>query len=369
MKNITYVFSQNRYQNYFNNKIEAREFYYGVDFLGKDNHIEIIEFEKSSKSFLELIDRVISKLFSLPFYSSKLTNIKNFKTIIKTDHLFLVNEGVGMSSIFLLIFSKLFNRNLEVSLFVMGLYSKKLNFANLKFFHNLLIKLLIFYIDNVLFLGKAEMEQAIKLHRGKTFNKFKFVPFCIDDEFWSSNEKYENRKKDQIIFVGNDSNRDYKLLIRLVKKLPNIKFIIVSANTALDNLKLQNVEIYKGSWGNSDISDSKLKGLYENSILSIIPLKDSFQPSGQSVALQSMSLGIPVLISKTKGFWDSSLFENEENIYFINSSKEDVWVELINNLHNNEESLNYVSKNARKTIIENYSLKLFFNSLLKLLKI
>ena len=104
MKYITYVFSQNRYQNYFNNKIEAREFYYGVDFLGKDNHIEIIEFEKSSKSFLELIDRVISKLFSLPFYSSKLTNIKNFKTIIKTDHLFLVNEGVGMSSISLLSF-------------------------------------------------------------------------------------------------------------------------------------------------------------------------------------------------------------------------------------------------------------------------
>jgi len=368
MNNITYVFSQNRRQNYINNKIEAREFYYGVDFLGKDNHIEIIEFEKSNNPFLELIDRVISKLLSLPFYSSKLTNIKNFKTIIKTDHLFLVNEGVGMSSIFLLIFSKIFNRNLKVSLFVMGLYSKKLNFANLKFFHNLLIKFLIFYIDNVLFLGKAEMKQAIKLHRKKTSSKFKFVPFCVDDEFWLCNEKYENRKKDQIIFVGNDSNRDYELLIKIVKKLPNFKFIIVSSSNALDNLKLPNVEIYKGSWGNSEISDSKLRDLYEHSKLSIIPLKDSFQPSGQSVALQSMSLGIPVLITKTKGFWDSSLFDNEENIYFIDSSKEAVWAELINNLYRNEESLNHVSKNARNTISDNYSLKLFFNSLLKVLK-
>jgi len=368
VKNITYIFSQNRHQNYLNNKIEAREFYYGVDFLGKDNHIEIIEFEKFNNPLLHLLDRVISKFLSLPFYSSKLTNLKNLKKIINSDYLFLVNEGVGMSSIFLLIFSKVFNRNLEVSLFVMGLYSKKLNFANLKFFHNLLIKFLIFYIDNVLFLGKAEMEQAIRLHSEKTSSKFKFVPFCIDDEFWSSKEKYENRKKDQIIFVGNDNNRDYELLIKIVKKLPNFKFIIVSSNNALDNLKLSNVEIYKGSWGNSDISDSKLKDLYEHSKLSIIPLKDSFQPSGQSVALQSMSLGVPVLITKTKGFWDSSLFDNEENIYFINSSEEALWEELINNLYNNEEGLNYVSKNALKTITDNYSLKLFFNYLLNLLK-
>ena len=155
MKNITYIFSQNRYQNFINSKIEAREFYYGVDFLGKNNHIEIIEFENSNNALLKLIDKVISKLLSLPFYSSKLTSIKNLKTIINTDHLFLVNEGVGMSSIFLLIFSKLFNRNLQVSLFVMGLYSKKFNFTYLKFFHNLLIKFLIFFIDNVLFLGNA----------------------------------------------------------------------------------------------------------------------------------------------------------------------------------------------------------------------
>ena len=368
MKNITYIFSQNRYENFINSKIEAREFYYGVDFLGKNNHIEIIEFENSNNLLLEFIDQVISKLLSLPFYSSKLTNIKNFKTIINTDHLFLVNEGVGMSSIFLLIFSKLFNRNLQVSLFVMGLYSKELNFSYLKFFHNLLIKFLIFYIDNVLFLGKAEMNQAIKLHGKKTSKKFKFVPFCIDDDFWSSDEKYEKRQKDRIIFVGNDSNRDYELLVKIVKKLPNLKFIIVSSNTMLINLKLSNVEIYKGSWGNSNISDSKLKELYKKAKLSIIPLKDSFQPSGQSVALQSMSLGIPVLISNTKGFWDNSLFDNEKNIYFMNSSKDVDWAELINNLFKNEESLNHVSKRAHETIANNYSLKLFFNSLLKILK-
>ena len=36
--------------------------------------------------------------------------------------------------------------------------------------------------------------------------------------------------------------------------------------------------------------------------------KRKFQPSGQSVALQSMSLGIPVMITETKGFWQKEVY-------------------------------------------------------------
>ena len=52
---------------------------------------------------------------------------------------------------------------------------------------------------------------------------------------------------------------------------------------------------------------------YEQSNLSIIPLKNSLQPSGQSVALQSMSMEVPVLMTKTDGFWDHSVFDNNKN--------------------------------------------------------
>ena len=39
----------------------------------------------------------------------------------------------------------------------------------------------------------------------------------------------------------------------------------------------------------------------QESKITIIPLKNTLQPSGQSVALQSMANGTPVLISKTDG--------------------------------------------------------------------
>ena len=52
--------------------------------------------------------------------------------------------------------------------------------------------------------------------------------------------------------------------------------------------------------------------MYENSKLTIVPLKNSIQPSGQSVSLQSMSMNTPVIITKTDGFWDSKYFRHKK---------------------------------------------------------
>ena len=71
----------------------------------------------------------MNKFLSLPFYSSKLTNLENIKKIKKTDYLFLVNEGVGFSSLFLITIGRFFKR-IKISMFVMGLYSKKIKFKN-----------------------------------------------------------------------------------------------------------------------------------------------------------------------------------------------------------------------------------------------
>ena len=42
-----------------------------------------------------------------------------------------------------------------------------------------------------------------------------------------------------------------------------------------------------------------------------------------------MCVGTPVLISKTKGFWDTNLFKDQENIYFADNSISDWSEELI----------------------------------------
>ena len=88
-------------------------------------------------------------------------------------------------------------------------------------------------------------------------------------------EKDNIEKKYDLIFVGNDGNRDFKFLIELVIDLDKYKFLIISNNQYLKNYfdknKLKNVEFRVGSLASSSISDLKLKKLYNSSKISIVP--------------------------------------------------------------------------------------------------
>ena len=76
-------------------------------------------------------------------------------------------------------------------------------------------------------------------------------------------------------------------------------------------------------------TDDELKNIYSQAFLSIIPIKNSYQPSGQSVALQSMSMEVPVMITDTIGFWDKETFSHNENIFFIPKNTSKIWIENI----------------------------------------
>ena len=365
MKNITYIFSQNRKKNYHNKDSYAKDFYYGLhNFENKSNNIEVIEFSES-KSFINrlliIFDKAMNKFLSLPFYSSKLTNLENLKKIKKTDYLFLINEGVGFSSLFLIIIGRFFKR-IKISMFVMGLYSKKIKFDKLKFLHMFFVRLLVLNINNIFFLGNAEFEKAISTHK-RYSEKFKFLPFCIDTEFWTDKNNKDVTKNKNIIFVGNDGNRDFELLLKLAENLKQYNFIVVSSNEIFKKIDLPNVKIHNGFWGSEEISDSDLRDLYLKSKLSIIPLKESFQPSGQSVALQSMSLGIPVMITDTQGFWQKDIFLDNENIIYINDFDYKTWVLKINEIFNDDSKIKKISKNAKNTIFENYKLEVLYDFL------
>ena len=160
--NITYVFSGPRKDSYINNSVEAKEFYYGVFNPEFDkSNIKIVDFQ-SKKSIpnllLQFFDKVFTKLFSLPFYTAKLTTFENFKTLKNSSHIFLINENVGCSALLLLLF--LNKKRVKISMFVMGLYSKKLRIKYFKSVHDFLIKLLVSQVDFVHFLGKGEFNKA-----------------------------------------------------------------------------------------------------------------------------------------------------------------------------------------------------------------
>jgi len=102
-------------------------------------------------------------------------------------------------------------------------------------------------------------------------------------------------------------------------------------------------------------------------MLSIIPIKDTYQPSGQSVALQSMAMKIPVMISDTIGFWDKEMFKNNENIFFVNDNNLDSWTNRIETILTDTKLKDTVSRNGNKTTLEYYDSDYFYKSLIKII--
>ena len=161
--------------------------------------------------------------------------------------------------------------------------------------------LILKFIDSFLFLGEGEYNFAVNKYK-KHNNKFKFINFGIDTEFWKADVSKPQLDRDYILFIGNDLNRDYKLLIDIINLFPELNFKVLSKYVNENDFLNKNVQVLNGVWWENTYTDEEIKELYNNAKFTILPLKDTHQPSGQSVAMQSMCIGTPVLISKQKGF-------------------------------------------------------------------
>jgi len=128
-----------------------------------------------------------------------------------------------------------------------------------------------------------------------------------------------------------------------------------------------NITLHNGSWHENLLTDSDIRNLYNSSCLTIIPLNNTLQPSGQSVALQSMCVGTPVLITKTDGFWDKNKYQDDENIFFMNQNDVTLWKNRIKNLLSSDKKLIEVSKKGKKLVYENFNLELFISRIKKII--
>ena len=69
-------------------------------------------------------------------------------------------------------------------------------------------------VDNFIFLSKGEFNQA-NMSFKRYENKFYFVPFCIDSNFWKEDK---NISRNNILFIGNDGRREYDFCFKFSLK-------------------------------------------------------------------------------------------------------------------------------------------------------
>ncbi len=372
-RKMLYMYFNARKQRIEKNELSPSEFFYGYEYFCKQNFdVSVMEFDgkpiKYFTKFLLLLQKIILKLTKFQYDFAGIFKLGKFQQIITSDILIISNNRIAHSILPALIYMKFKGIECRTYVIAMGMFNlpKK---EVLKKIHLFLNNFLIRYIDNLIFIGNSEYEYAKKIFKNHE-KKICFLPFGVDSKFWSSSN-LNDYKNLPILFIGNDGNRDFDFLIKLAKATPNENFIIISdffEKSYIDNLDLNNLDFYKGSWNKKLLTDDFLKSMYKNAKFTIVPLKNSIQPSGQSVSLQSMSMGTPVIITKTDGFWDDEYFVNKENIFFLEENLIENWQKAISELNNNEMLYSNLSIEGKKLISKHFDSDEFSKSLYELIK-
>ena len=361
---LLYVFGSGRLERINQKNLDSKEFFYGFfHFLNELKKVEIIEMLpndtelKKFQKFTYLVDKVLRKLSNLPFYFHLIISSANYKKIKISDNILATNDRIGLSILPMVFISKIFKKK-NFSVIVMGLFAKSRGNIFVKNFQFLFLRIFIKLTNNFIFLGRGEYDLAKNLFPNYV-EKFYFIPFGLNLKFWNDLKDENTIMEDYVLFVGSDGNRDYKKLISIVNENPNIKFVLVTNQVSSSDFIYNNYTLHQGSWDKQALSDRELKKIYQSAKFTILPLKESIQPSGQSVCLQSMSVGTPVMISKTSGFWDISNFKNYENIIFVDHD----WSKNINEIYNDKKALKALSSNGLKTVKQYYDENIFINKL------
>ncbi|MDD5198733.1 MAG: glycosyltransferase family 4 protein [Terrimicrobiaceae bacterium] len=170
-------------------------------------------------------------------------------------------------------------------------------------------------------------------------------PFGVDVNFWSP----ASREGEFLLAVGNDGRRDYATLIAAIAKFA-IPVKIVTARPLPRPLPAH-VEHLSGSWHAPAVTDEELRDLYRRALAVVVPLEDSIQPSGQSVALQAMACGRPVILTRTRGLWTGGDYLDGRDLLLVPPASFDVLRELVQRLLDDPALREQIGRSAREAVL------------------
>lgn len=204
-------------------------------------------------------------------------------------------------------------------------------------------------LDHLFFFGETDRQQSIRrfgLDEGKT----SLFLFGIDTDFWTP--PGGDGDGDYVLSVGSDPSRDYASLFACGHAGP----IKVLTRLAADPGGRANIELIRGSYHGSRVTDVVLRDMYRGARIVAVPLKDVWQPTGYSVTLQAMACGKPVILSRIKGLWDPEVFVSGENCLLVPPGDRAALGEAIRRLQTDAGMRARIGAAARETAVRSFPL-------------
>jgi glycosyltransferase involved in cell wall biosynthesis len=202
--------------------------------------------------------------------------------------------------------------------------------------------------------GKGEFEPVKRAYDIQD-DRLQVNCFGVDLKFWNSGGQAE--RDEYVLSVGNDSRRDYLTLLEAAKQTDR-RFVIVTKRELPEPLP-PNVDVIRGAWDSHELDDSALRELYRKAFCVVVPLQPGVQPSGQSVTLQAMACGTPVVLSQTQGLWEDEFLVDKNNILLVPPESPVALAEALNSLHGDNLLWNQLSAKGRLYVEEHGSIEQF----------
>lgn len=208
----------------------------------------------------------------------------------------------------------------------------------------------------MVFFARPEAEAARTFFR---LSEIFVAPFGVDTDFWCPADFEGN----YVLSIGSDARRDYDTLLAAAEQC-SLPLKIVTSHFLPDTLP-KNVSRILGSWKKPVLDDLEILHLYRKAKFIVIPLHESLQPSGQSVALQAMACGKPVILTQTKGLWTGHDFNNNREIILVPGKNPTVLSQQMLKLWNNPAECSRMGALARETVLRVGNIRSFANGILQ----
>ena len=220
-------------------------------------------------------------------------------------------------------------------------------------------------LDHMFFFGESDRKEAIKNY-SLNYKKTSLFPFGVDTKFWKpSDSVISNYQEEYILAVGSDPQRDFD---SLVLSPTNVQIKILSKLNIQVPRDRKNIQLLRGSFYDSVVTDGQLRQLYQSSLAVVVPLKDVNQPSGYSVTLQAMACGKPVILTKTCGLWDPHLFKSGENCILVDAYNPRQIAQAILRLNDDKDLRSYIGNKARETACAHFGIERMNAGIVELIK-
>ena len=207
-------------------------------------------------------------------------------------------------------------------------------------------------LDHVFFLGPADRARAIEIY-GVAPARSSILTFGVDTEFWRP-VPVQGGDEDFVLAIGQDLNRDFDLLAHAPGVNPTL---IITRNPVRVPPGAVHIRISPGGYSAPHAAtDNDLRRLYNTAAAVVVPLKDVYQPSGQSVTLQAMSCGRPVILSKTRGIWAADLLKDGVNCILVPPGDAAALGAAIGRVRSDSMLARRLGEAARATAVEHFGL-------------